>query len=239
MAVTVFSSLYTLRPEGPAVARPGRKAGIPIAEIERRRRGTKCQDFLDRFRHFSLDRHGRQISFRLSAYSLEHQSSQKAHRSRMAASPSCLYRFDFSFKKCRIDRNQQPTGSHSFLCFAAIDTIDSRSGERIEGEFHALDSPDFSEQATLCLYAAFSVSRSEENASLTIFAIRMSTIINAIFRQNSWTCSAATESNMTRDMFLIECRAFDARFHPDAYPGLTAGPIHCRPFGPDPPDANV
>ena len=49
---------------------------------------------------------------------------------------------------------------------------------------------------------------------MNTFAIRMSTTNDEILGQNYWIYLAAMESNMIRDMFLIECRAFGARFIP-------------------------
>jgi hypothetical protein len=40
------------------------------------------------------------------------------------------------------------------------------------------------------------------------------------------------ELNMTHVMFLNECRTFGAHLPLLFIPGLTAGPIVCRPFGP-------
>ena len=53
--------------------------------------------------------------------------------------------------------------------------------------------------------------------------------------KNARLIEVATGSSMTHDMFLIKCRAFGARFSfSTPYPGLTAGPIYYRPFGPGP-----
>jgi hypothetical protein len=64
---------------------------------------------------------------------------------------------------------------------------------------------------------------------LNISAISMSIIRDRIFSKSFSSCSAATESHMTRGMFLIKCRTFGAHFNPSAAKAATKFQDRWRP----------